>query len=145
MKRTLFAVGLSLAALSLGCGSSQTIKAETPGGSANLAGHVDATGTYALYHVTSTDKFGVPTHYEKVTTVDLQANEQLGFQFVMPKEKQWNPDAKSDVIAYAGSKNWNLGPITSMNEHYYWANPNEWDGYWAGKPERAVLQRLVQY
>src|SRR5471032_1561380 len=104
MKRILLTAGLALAAVtSFGCSSGSTIKAEVPGGTYAKPGIIESSGSYTLYHVTKLNIWGGPDQYEKVTTVDLKASDSIGFEYVMTKEKQWDPDAKSDIIAYAGT------------------------------------------
>ena len=83
---------------------------------------------------------------EKVVTLDLRANDRVGFEYVMPKDKEYMQDAQSDVVAFAGpSQHWNLGPITSIDDHYYWCSPDNWDLFWAGRPERVLAQKTIQY
>lgn len=134
------------ALLSTGCSyDAGTIRAQTPGGSHNQAGVTDGAGQYALFHVTSFDMWGAPVTTEKLDTVSMGADQPIGFQFIVPKDKQWDPDAQSDVVAYAGSFRRNLGPIHSMDEKYFWAIPGEWDGYWASRPERILIKRATMY
>ena len=145
MKRIFLIAALALpAALLTGCAES-SIKAEAPGGDHGQAGTVSSSGSYTLYHVTKFDNWGAPETTEKVITLDLKANDKLGFEYYLPKEKQFSPDAQSDVVAFAGSYRANLGPIQSINDHYYWCSPNDWSGYWAARPERVVIQKAVQY
>ena len=73
-------------------------------------------------------------------------HDSLGFQYdcaLLPK--QYDADATSDVIAFARSWKLNLGPIKTLNDHYYWANPDDWDGYWAMRPERVLAKRATLY
>jgi len=132
------------AVLSTGCADSGTIRAQTPGGSTyTQAGVTQNAGQYALFHVTSFDEWGAPVTTEKLDTLTLGANVPVGFQFIVPKDRQYDPDAQSDIIAYAGSFRRNLGPVHSIDEKYFWAIPGEWDGYWSGRPERVLTKRLT--
>lgn len=146
MKRILFTAVLAFAAvLSTGCAGS-AIKAEAPGGTAGQTGTVPSSGSYTLYHVTKFDRWGAPETTEKVITVDLRANDRVGFQYVLPKEKQYMQDAHSEVVAFAGATfRQNLGPITTLDDHYYWCSPNDWDSFWALRPERVVAAKAMQY
>ncbi len=137
MKPFLLIPVLALTVLtSFGCSIAEhpSIPASVPGGRFGQSNKVAQAGTYAVYRVTQWDMWGAPVNAEKVISVDVQANDRVGFDFVMPKEKQYSPDAQSDVVAYAGSRRINLGPLVGIDEHYFWANPNDWDGYWLGAP-----------
>ncbi|HWE02064.1 MAG TPA: hypothetical protein VG326_06600 [Tepidisphaeraceae bacterium] len=138
---------LLLAALfSVGCTyDAATISAEAPGGTHGQCKAIDAPGTYALFHVTQFDMWGAPVTTEKLITLNLKDKDHLGFEYIIPKDQQYNGDAKSEVVAYAGSFKRNLGPITSINEKYYWADPNDWDGYWKSRPERVLAKRATMY
>lgn len=136
---------LALAALSgFACtiDKDSAIPAAAPAGNFGQSGSVSG-GTYDLYRVTQWDMWGAPTNAQKITSVNLNANEHLGFDYELPKDKQYSPDAQSDVIAYAGSRRINLGPIHSMDEQYFWATDGQWDGYWAGRPTRVLARRFT--
>ena len=147
MKLTLFIPALALAALfTTGCSYDPSpIAAEAPGGTHGMAGPVPTSGSYTLYHVTEFDVWGAPVQTEKVKTITLKANERVGFEYVMPPENKWDAEAHSDVMAYAGSWSKNLGPIQTLNDHYYWANPDDWSGYWSTRPERVLMKKATLY
>ncbi|HZK82745.1 MAG TPA: hypothetical protein VFC46_16795 [Humisphaera sp.] len=147
MKHLLLIPVIVFAALfSVGCSyDANTIRAEAPGGTHGQCNAVGVSGTYTLYHVTQFDMWGAPVTTEKLVSLNLTGNEHVGFDYVTPKDQQYNGDAKSEVIAYAGKFRRNLGPITSINEKYYWADPNEWEGYWSSRPERVLAKRATMY
>ena len=147
MKLSLLIPGLAVAALFVtGCNYDPSpIAAEAPGGTRGIAGPVPASGPWTLFHVTEYDMWGAPVQTEKVITLQLKANERVGFQYVLPPDQNWEPDAHSDVIAYAGSWHKDLGPIQTLNDHYYWANPEEWNGYWSQRPTRVLAKRATLY
>ena len=145
MKRNLFTVLLTLAgSMLVGCAGPSAIKAQAPGGSP-LTGSVSSAGSYTLYHVSKFDEWGQPAHTDKLATVQLNADEHIGFKYVLPKEQQYNPDAQSSLVAYAGSFTQEIGAIPSINDHYYWCSPSDWDNYWAGHPARWAFKTAVQY
>jgi hypothetical protein len=147
MKRILLIPVLSLAALlSVGCNyDGNTIRAEVPGGNHGQSGMVPTSGNYTLFHVTEFDKWGAPTKTVKVATLNLKENERVGFRYVVPEDKQYDADARSQVVAYAGSHEWALGPIQGFDDHYYWANPDEWDGYWSMRPVKVLGNKATMY
>ena len=148
MKRILLTAVLALTAvLSTGCaGDGNSIIAEAPGGPHPRNGVVPSTGTYTLYHVTKFDEWGCPVTTVKVVTLELKAEEHVGFEYLLPKERQYNSDDQSDVIASAGANfRQNLGPVQSIEDHYYWCSPSDWNVFWATRPERVVFRKAVQY
>ena len=148
MKRNFLIAALGLVALALtGCSyEGSAITAEVPGGYHGQSGTAPSNGVYTLFHVTEFDVWGAPSKTEKVTTIQLKASEHLGFEYYMPADKAYQADAHSDVIAYAGSKfRKNLGSIQTMDDHYYWANADDWDGYWSSRPMRVLGKRATLY
>ena len=148
MKRTLITAVLALSAVALLTGCSDTpIRAEAPGSStAGQTGVIPSSGSYTLYHVTKSDYWGAPATTEKIVTLDLKANDRVGFKYELAADKQFNPDARSSVVAFAGSSfSKDLGPVQSLEDHYYWCSPSEWDSFWAGRPTRVVAQKAIQY
>jgi hypothetical protein len=147
MKRFLLIPALTLAGLvSVGCNyDGNTIQAEVPSGYHGQTGNVPTSGQYTLFHVTEFDKWGAPTKTEKVATKTLHENEKVGFDYILPADKAYDADARSDVWAFAGSYRVNLGPIQTLNDHYYWANPDDWDGYWSMRPERVLAKKATMY
>jgi hypothetical protein len=148
MKRIFLISALALFATALtGCtyeGSS--ITAEAPGGYNPQKGVAPSSGTYTLFHVTEFDVWGAPSKFEKVVTVRLKEKDRVGFDYVIPADKMYDADAHSDVVAYAGAGfRKNLGPIQTMDDHYYWANPDDWSTYWAGRPTRVLGKRFTLY
>lgn len=146
MKRTLLTAALALSAVALLTGCSESaIRAEAPGGTHGTTGVIPASGAYTLYHVSKMDNWGAPVTTEKVITLNLKENERVGFLYELASDKQFNPDAQSSVVAFAGTFKKDLGPIRSIEDHYYWCSPADWDQYWAGRPSRVVAQKVVQY
>lgn len=147
MKRFLLLPLLAVTTLAcFGCGSNNNggVRASVPGGAYSAqSATADAEGTFALYRVMHFDKLGVPLDAEKIASVNLHSSDRLGFDYVVPSDKKWDADTHSDVVAYAGSFRQNLGPILTINEKYFWCNPNEWDGYWSGQPARVLESRFT--
>jgi len=148
MKNYLLVPVLALTALvSVGCsiGDTTSIPASVPGDRFGRSNRVDAAGSYTLFRVTQWDQWGAPASSEKLTTVNLQAGDLVGFDYVVPKDKQYSPDAQPGIVAFAATTRINLGPIHSFDEKYFWAKPGEWDSYWAGRPERVLMRKATFY
>jgi hypothetical protein len=142
MKHFLIFPVLTLAALlAVGCGHSDPIRAEAPGGRIGQSHHIKSDGTYALYHVTQWTDMGQPKAVEKIAAMNLKAGDRVGFDYFSDPNTVWQPDAHVDIVAFAGSSfRRNLGPVRSRTEKFYWADVNGWDGYWAGEPERGFFR-----
>jgi hypothetical protein len=142
MKHFLITPVLTLAALlAVGCGNSDPIRAEAPGGRIGQSHHIKSDGTYALYHVTRWNDMGQPKAVEKITTLHLKSGDRVGFDYVADPETIWEPDAHVDIVAFANNSfRRNLGPVRSRTEKFYWADENGWDGYWAGEPQRGFFR-----
>jgi hypothetical protein len=138
MKHFLLTPVLTLAALlAVGCGHSDPIRAEAPGGTIGQSHHVKSDGRLALYHVTQWNSMGQPEHAEKIATVPVKRGDRVGFDYVLDPQKAWVPDAHMDLVAFAdNSYRLNLGPVRSRTEKFYWAYEDGWDAYWAGQPQR---------
>jgi hypothetical protein len=139
-----FAV-LGLAALcTIGCSNGgKAIYASAPSGGFGNQYTVRDGGKYSLFRVTGWNKNGQPEGVEQVATYDLRPGEKLGFNWITDRSRMYDPDAHMSLEAYAGSHRTNLGGITSQKEKYYWADPNGWNGYWAGQPERNVENAIT--
>lgn len=128
--------------LAVGCGSSNPIRAEAPGGNKGLSHRVHSSGTYSLYHVTQWNGQGQPVNAKIVASYRLQRNQRVGFKYVFGSNAQWEPDAQSSVIAFAGDHSLDLGPIHSPYEKYYWADPSGWGAYWSTAPARDAIKAI---
>jgi hypothetical protein len=148
MKRSLLLSGLvTLGLFAAGCSQHTTandVVANAPAGDNHLSGRIPETGTYILFRVNAagrvTDR---PTSVTQVASYDLQEGDRVGFEWV-PDEKSANaPDAHMDLIAYAGSARQNLGPIETLEQHYYWATKAGFDHYWKDEPINGFVQRMT--
>ena len=147
MMRSLTLLAVScIAMLSVGCGGSgqnNPIRAAVPGGGFGQSHRVHQSGTYTLYHVTHWNDSGQPVNAQKLASVSLRANDRVGFEYRLNGEQRWQPDAESDIIAYAGDQRMNLGPLRSMTEKYFWVKQGEWNSYWSTQPERTITKAVT--
>jgi hypothetical protein len=147
MKRSLIvsAVSAALGLVAVGCTpQAGGIVASAPAANHALGGRIPSTGTYVLFRVDSVDPTTAkPTSVTPVATYDLQEGDRVGFEWVADEKSTNTPDEHMDLIAYAGSARQNLGPITMLEQHYYWATKDGFDHYWSVEPAYGFYNRMT--
>lgn len=111
--------------------------------SSKLVGRIPSTGRYTLYKVTRFNVAGKPMDTIEVASYDLQEGERVGFQWLVNPETVNHPNAEAELVAFAGNNRENLGPITSRQEKYFWANAMGWSQHWPAETANGFARRMT--
>jgi hypothetical protein len=123
---------LTLTTLLAGCGSGN-VQAVAPAHQERLIGTAPESGQYSLYRATGLDQNAEPT-LEKIWSVSASRGQRLGFQWVVDKAHQWDPQGGFHLIAFAGRESRDLGGFIERDVKYAWAgNSDDVMGYFHGK------------
>lgn len=147
IKRSLLvsAVAAALGLAAVGCQPEATgLVASAPAANNKLSGRIPATGTYILFRVnTKNHTTDQPKSVTQVASFDLQEGERVGFEWVRDEKSENGPEAHYDLVAYAGSTRQNLGPITGLQEQYFFATKDGFDHYWSVEPAYGLYNRMT--
>lgn len=140
-----FALLWTTVAMGTGCSNpaQSAVLAQVPGSDRPISSKTPADGEYAIYRVTQFNRLGQPEDAKVIASYHLPRGEPIGFRWITRRADAWHPDAKLQLQAFAGDHVDDLGPISSMLEKYYWANPAGWGHYWTIAPAVGFEQRVT--